>query len=102
MFYFAIVGVAAFVDGLAAGTWLGHKWGAAKIEIAVATAVKRATTIPAGGLATVVEEATAAVDKVVAAAETAAQVTTNVASTVATATDIKAKLNSLLAVAQAK
>lgn len=64
-----IIGVAAFIDGLATGIWVGKKWvSKAALDTAVKSALDRATTLPSGGLTAiaseVVEDAKEVADKV--------------------------------------
>jgi hypothetical protein len=95
--YFLIIGVAAFVDGLATGVWVGKKWVSKDaLTAAVEAAATRATTMPSGGLATV---ATEVADDVKATADKVAAVVSATTAAADTITSGAASLQKLLATA---
>jgi hypothetical protein len=95
--YFLIIGVAAFVDGLATGVWVGKKWvSKTALEASVKSALDRATTLPAGGLTAVATEVT---DGVKAVADKVTEVATEVNPAVASLATGAADLRALLAAA---
>lgn len=97
MFIYAIVGVAAFVDGLATGAWLHKLMGGKSVVAAVESAAVRATTVPSGGLKAIASEVATEAEALVTKGT---EVATEVGAAVQSVEDLHAKLDGLLAAAK--